>query len=127
MAQQKMKPSPRVVAVKWGKMEVEMLGKGKDFRLWPGGGSQWDWGQTGTRHSPGIQSGDCEELLTNGCRVIILSRGMLLRLKVPPQTVEFLQKKGVEVVVAGTKKAVAIYNSRVDRGEAVGGLFHSTC
>ena len=49
------KRPPRVVQVSWGRMEVEGLGAGKDFKLYPGGGRAWDWAETGTRHSPGIQ------------------------------------------------------------------------
>ena len=39
-------------------MEVEGLGSGKDFKLCPGGGRQWDWGETNTEHVPGIQPAD---------------------------------------------------------------------
>ncbi len=124
---EKEKLSLKIISVKWGRMEVESLGHGKDFRLWPGGGKRWDWRESGTRHSPGIQVSDCKELVENGCRIVILSRGMLLRLKIPNQTIAYLEEKGIEVVVAETKKAVKNYNSRVERGEAVGGLFHSTC
>ena len=35
-------------------MEVEGLGAGKDFKLYPGGGREWDWSETGMRHAPGI-------------------------------------------------------------------------
>ena len=52
--------SPRVLALSWGHMEVEELGNGKDFKLYPGGGRAWDWNETGTRHRPGIQPADVE-------------------------------------------------------------------
>ena len=32
------KPSPRIVRISWGRMEIEGLGAGKDFKLYPGGG-----------------------------------------------------------------------------------------
>ena len=108
-------------------MEVETLGRGKDFMLWPGGGRSWDWRETGTKHSTGVQVGDCQQLLDKGCQVVVLSRGMFLRLKVQSQTIEHLEQSGVEVVVAETKKAVAAYNALIDQGKAVGGFFHSTC
>jgi hypothetical protein len=57
------KRSPRILAVRWGRMGVEGIGAGKDFKLYPGGGREWDWNETGTRHSPGIQPADVEELL----------------------------------------------------------------
>ena len=40
---------------------------------------------------------------------------------------ELLEKRGIRVIVAETKEAVEIYNGLVADGEAVGGLFHSTC
>ena len=119
--------SPKITRIVWGRMEVEGLGEGKDFKLWPGGGRPWDWGETGTRHVPGIQPADVEELLDNGCGSIVLSRGMLLRLKTCPATLERLESRGIAVQVVETRRAVKIYNELAGRGETVGGLFHSTC
>src|SRR5262249_14300406 len=70
------KPSPRIIDISWGHMEVAGLGSGKDFKLYPGGGREWDWSETGTRHVPGIQVADVEELLAHGARVVVLSLGM---------------------------------------------------
>jgi hypothetical protein len=120
-------PSPKITRIGWGSMEVEGLGAGKDFKLWPGGGRPWDWGETGTRHVPGIQPADVEELLDKGCDSVVLSRGMLRRLKTCPATLERLESRGVAVQVVETRRAVKIYNDLAGRGEAVGGLFHSTC
>ncbi len=127
MAEGSNENSPRILSIKWGKMEVEGIGAGKDFKLWPGGGRNWNWSEHGTAHSPGIQPGDCEELLEHGCRVIVLSRGVYSRLKVTPQAIAYLEKNEVEIITEKTKKAVQIYNSLVEQGRAVGGLFHSTC
>src|SRR5688572_31580436 len=44
--------SPRISHVSWGRMTVDGLGEGKDFKLYPGGGRAWDWAETGTRHEP---------------------------------------------------------------------------
>ena len=41
--------SPRITHVSWGRMDVDGLGTGKDFKLYPGGGRPWDWNETGTR------------------------------------------------------------------------------
>ena len=119
--------SPKIVSLSWGRMEIEGIGPGKDFKLWPGGGREWDWNETGTRHVPGIQPADVKELIDQGCRVIVLSRGKLLMLQTCPETLELLRSKGLEVQVAETEAAVKIYNELVDNDEAVGGLFHSTC
>ncbi|GAA4587688.1 hypothetical protein BJY16_008306 [Actinoplanes octamycinicus] len=121
-----MADSPKILAVSWGKMAVEGLPEGKDFKLWPGGGRPWDWNETGTRHEPGVQPADVAELLDNGATVLVLSRGMDLVLQVDPATLELLRERGVEVHVAETTEAVRIYNGLAGT-VAVGGLFHSTC
>ena len=108
-------------------MEVTGVGVGKDFKLWPGGGRIWDWRETGTHHVPGIQPQDIEELLDNGSRTIVLSRGMLLMLHTCRETLDVLATMNIPVQVAETSEAVRIYNGLARRGIAVGGLFHSTC
>lgn len=118
--------SPRVTRISWGRMEVEGVGAGKDFKLYPGGGRAWDWNETGTRHVPGIQPGDVEELLERGSRIVVLSRGMERALQVCPETLRLLEERGVEVHVEETRAAVEVYN-RLAASTPVGGLFHSTC
>jgi len=107
-------------------MEVEGLGPGRDFKLYPGGGRAWDWTETGTHHVPGIQPSDVQELLDNGSKVIILTRGMELVLQTCPETLQMLRDRGVRYYVEETKKAVELYN-QLAQTEPVGGLFHSTC
>jgi hypothetical protein len=99
---------------------------GKDLKLYPGGARAWDWSETGTRHSPGIQPADVEELLAHGATAVVLSLGMDRQLQVDPATVEFLQERSIEVHIAETREAVKIYNELAATVQ-VGGLFHSTC
>ncbi len=119
--------SPRIISLGWGKIEVEQLGGGKDFKLWPGGGRHWDWSEHGTGHSRGIQIDDVKELIANGAKVIILTRGMLFRLKVPDRTKSFVEKNNIELIVVSTPKGVKMYNDYIDKHIPVAGLFHSTC
>jgi hypothetical protein len=118
--------SPRILAVSWGHMEVEGIGTGKDFKLYPGGGREWDWSETGMSHSPGIRPADVRELLDRGAVAVVLSRGMEERLRVDPAALEYLEQQSVEVHVAETREAVQIYNNLAG-AVPVGGLFHSTC
>ena len=118
--------SPRIVAVSWGRMTVDGLGDGKDFKLYPGGGRAWDWNETGTRHRPGITPADVAELLDRGATVVVLSRGMEEQLEVDPATLDLLAERGVAVHVAETRAAVETYNELAGH-TPVGGLFHSTC
>ena len=119
--------SPGILRISWGHMEVAGLASAKDFKLWPGGGRPWDWGETGTRHDPGIQPADVIELLEHGSRVVVLSRGQALQLRTHPATLELLRERGVTAHVEETRSAVKLYNERAEQGVPVGGLFHSTC
>jgi hypothetical protein len=120
------KRSPRIIQVSWGRMEVEGLDAGKDFKLYPGGGCAWGWAETGTRHSPGIQPADVEELMAYGATTVVLSQGMNKHLQVPPDICRYLQRRSITVHVAETREAVKIYNALTE-GTPVAGLFHSTC
>lgn len=119
--------SPRVTAIAWGRIEVEGAdGPFKDAKLYPGGAREWDWGETGTRHVPGVQVADARELVERGARAVVLSRGVQERLRVPSETVEWLESRGVRVEVLPTPAAVERYNElAVD--EPAGALLHSTC
>jgi hypothetical protein len=108
-------------------MTVDTVGTGKDFKLWPGGGRLWNWKETGTRHIPGIQPEDVTELLDHGATTVVLSRGMWKALRTMRETTNLLKSRGVVVHIAETNEAVRIYNELAAKGEAVGGLFHSTC
>ena len=88
----KQKQSPRVTHISWGCMEVAAVGRGRDFKLYPGGGRKWDWTETGTHHVPGIQPADVEELLDHGSEVVILTRGMELALQTCPETLQMLRE-----------------------------------
>ena len=107
-------------------MEIEGLGAGRDFKLYPGGGRAWDWRETGTHHVPGIQPADIQELLDHGSRIVILSRGMQLALQTCSATLQLLRERRINYRVEETTAAVEIYNE-LAQTEPVGGLFHSTC
>ena len=111
----------------WGQMEIEGLGSGKDWKLWPGGGRTWDWNETGTRHEPGIQPADIDELLEHGSTTVVLSRGQEQRLRTTEAALDLLRERSVTVHVEETNAAVKRYNDLAEQGEPVGGLFHSTC
>jgi hypothetical protein len=120
--------SPRITHISWGCLEIDDRDRPfKDAKLYPGGARKWDWNETGTSHSPGIQPADVEELFDHGAEVIVLSRGMNRRLQVKSETLQMLDDHGVEAYVLQTEEAVEQYNELQDANEAVGGLFHSTC
>lgn len=118
--------SPRIARLSWGRLELDDGRIFKDAKLYPGGGREWDWRETGTRHVPGIQPADVEELLERGVRAVVLSKGILERLQVCPETLQQLQARGIAVEILQTEQAVDAYN-RLRERLPVGGLFHSTC
>jgi len=119
--------SPRPVANRWDHLDVEGLGELRDAKLWPGGGREWDWTETGTQHHPGIQPGDVYELLEHGPDVIVLSRGRELRLETMSETLHELEERGIRVVWQETGDAIDAYNELAAEGARVAALLHSTC
>lgn len=119
--------SPRISHLSWSRLEVEEHDAPyKDAKLFPGGAREWDWGETGTRHDPGIQPADVEELLERGATVVVLSTGIQERLQIRAETLRMLEERGIAAHVLQTEQAVERYNE-LRETEAVGGLFHSTC
>ncbi|RME85918.1 MAG: hypothetical protein D6775_01540 [Caldilineae bacterium] len=118
--------SPRIMHRAWGEIQVEGFPPFRDAKLWPGGARAWNWDETGTRHSPGIQPADVEELLEHGARVVVLSTGVYGRLRVRPETLRMLEEKGVRTHVLRTPEAERLYNE-LCASEAVGALIHTTC
>ena len=119
--------SPAITAASWGKIEVAGIGPGKDWKLWPGGGRNWDWTEHNTGHFRGVQPEEVLELIDKGCRSVVLTTGRLRRLRVTEATIRLLESKGIQVEIASTSKGIALYNRLAAEGVAVGGLFHSTC
>ena len=117
--------SPRVTELAWGRLEVEGS-TFKDAKLFPGGARAWDWNETGTRHEPGIQPADVEELLERGTTAVVLSKGFYGRLGVTPEALRMLEDRGVAAHIRQTEEAIALYNE-LRETQKVGALIHSTC
>jgi hypothetical protein len=95
--------------------------------VWPGGGRAWDWNETGTRHRPGIQPADVQELLDHKPDVVVLSRGRQWRLNTCSETLVLLAEQSVRVEQCETGLAIELYNRLVESGTAAAALLHSTC
>lgn len=118
--------SPEIHSIKWGKV---VLGEGqhfKDAKLYPGGAREWDWNETGTHHSPGIQPADVQELLDHGAEVIVLSKGFNSRLQTSRQTEELLERRKIPFYQLQTGDALEKYNE-LRQTQPAGALIHSTC
>uniref|UniRef100_A0A8C4QWI8 Mth938 domain-containing protein n=1 Tax=Eptatretus burgeri TaxID=7764 RepID=A0A8C4QWI8_EPTBU len=120
--------SPQILKVEWG--SVNVIGAGgtfKDCKVWPGGSRAWDWRETGTKHEPGVQPADIQEVLDHGATTIIVGRGMNERLQVPKEIETYVTSHGANLKVFQTEAAVLEYNRLALAGGRVGGLFHTTC
>jgi hypothetical protein len=116
-----------IAKFEWGEI-VDAEGRVfKDARLAPGLVEEWDWNRTGTRHRPGIQIADLDDLIALSPDVVILSRGIDLVLQVPDVTVAWARERAAEVLVLQSAEAVERYNERVLAGARVVALIHSTC
>ena len=114
----------------WGEIEVQVgeeIRRFRDCKLWPGGARGWDWNETGTDHATGIQVADVREVVENGTRVVILTRGQQGRLQIQEETLDYLEDQDVSYQIEKTGRGVELFNNLSRRGERVGGLFHSTC
>ena len=118
--------SPRISHLSWGRIEVEGHLPFKDAKVFPGGAREWDWRETGTRHVPGIQPADVQELIEHGAKTVVLSKGVWERLQVCPETLDVLSRNDIQVEVLQTEAAVERFNE-LRENIAVGALFHSTC
>ena len=119
-----------ITNLSWGRIEVTVNGRSRRFRdckVWPGGATDWDWNETGTRHQPGIQPADIEDILDRDVDVMILSRGMNLMLQTRRKTEKLLQSRGIEYHMEQTPWAIELFNELIKKGRKVGGIFHSTC
>jgi acyl-coenzyme A thioesterase PaaI-like protein len=119
--------SPAILSFSWGRIEIEGLGSGRDWRLWPGGGGEWNWQVHDTGHWTGVAKEDVEELVERGATTVVLTTGRLGRLRVPRDLVDEYRQRGVRVIVVTTRPGISMYNELQRDGVAVGGLFHSTC
>jgi len=117
---------PRIIELRWGSIDTD-VGTFRDAKLWPGGGRNWDWNETGTRHRPGVQTADVAELLDHGIDTLVVGCGQHRRLGVTDELREHVEQCGVRLVVADTPGAIATYHRQIDEGRPVGAVLHSTC
>jgi len=120
------KKSSKITKLSWGKIEIDKTHKFKDVKLFPGGCREWNWRETDTQHNPVIQYSDVQELIENCSRGIILSRGVLGRLKIQDNCINKLEADGIIIHILKTREAVKLYNN-LRETKKVGALIHTTC
>lgn len=58
-------------------------------------------------------------------KVVIIGTGGSGMMKVPPETIEFIEGKGIKLIIEKTPEAVKAFNKK--RSENSVGMFHLTC
>ncbi len=74
-----------------------------------------------------LQLADLQQVLNINFDVLIVGTGYNGLMKVDPEVIEEFKRRGIEVIIHTTKKAVEKYNEMVDKGKKVVGAFHLTC
>lgn len=69
---------------------------------------------------------DLKEVVDAEPEVLVIGRGSVKRMKVPPQVQEQLEKKGIRVIAQSTDEAVQTYNRLREKKDVVAAL-HLTC
>lgn len=118
--------SPFISHAEWGAITLDFQTKFKDAKCFPNGMREWNWKETGTKHNPGVQIKDVEELILNGAECIVLSNGYHEKLQICNSTKNYLKGMNIPYYILNTKDAVSKYNELRLLNE-VGGLFHTTC
>lgn len=119
--------SPKITRSVRGKIQTEDFLVCKDVKCFPGGSRTWDWNETGTNHEQGVQVTDILELIANGANTIILGTGYQKKLNIDTDTIEYMKSKKIDFHISDTQRAIELYNTSIQKGLRVGGLFHSTC
>ncbi|SFM94810.1 Mth938-like domain-containing protein [Thermodesulforhabdus norvegica] len=84
--------------------------------------SDW-WRREGHR----LHIDDITDIIDARPEVVVLGTGAFGFMKVPSEVVDFLEARGIEVVVEKTKEAVKRFNGLKEAGRLVAGAFHLTC
>jgi len=111
----------------WGRVELEDGSQFKDVMLAPGFCAEWNWKLSRTNHTDGVQIKDIDTLLSHGIDVLILSRGVNLKLNVLAETYTYALSKVPTILIDQTNSAVEHYNRMAREGYRIGALIHSTC
>ncbi len=78
------------------------------------------WRQSGTEFLPE----DFKELPEAKPEYIIIGRGFVSKVTIPPETQEYLKDQGMECEIFDTPEAVERFNALFDKGKTVIGAFH---
>ncbi len=73
-----------------------------------------------------LEKGDLGDIVKAGPDIVIIGTGNWGVMKVPEETLDFLESKGIKAYTERTARAVELFNSQPE-GKKVIGAFHLTC
>jgi len=106
----------------FGRITVDGKTYTSDVLIYPGRVDAHWWRREGHR----LQVADLTEVIQAGPQVLVVGTGAYGAMKVPKDTVAYLESKGLEVRVAETDKAVEVFN-QLQKDRVVIAALHLTC
>lgn len=74
-----------------------------------------------------LQIEDLKEVLKEELGVLIVGRGRWGLMKVPPETRNYVESNGIELIAQSTKEACETYNRLKQSGKKVAAALHLSC
>lgn len=113
----------KITSYSFGRIVIDKQEYSSDLILFPDRILPSWWRKEG--HSLEIE--DLQEVLNSSPKIIVVGTGSYGVLKVPQKTKDFLQEKGIKLIIKETKEACKIFNELMEANERVVGCFHLTC
>jgi hypothetical protein len=112
--------APTVESYEFGRIVIDGTAYENDVIIFPDRVyAEW-WRDKGHR----LQPQDLEMVVEEGPDIVIVGTGFNERMKVPERTKDFLDERGIDFKIQGTRKAWTTFNET--SGDAVA-AFHLTC
>lgn len=112
----------KIESYEFGKMVIDGRSYTSDLILFQDRVEGGWWRREGHR----LSIEDLKEIVKAKPEVLIVGTGNSGLMKIPNDTADFLQSKGVKLIAEPTKKAAELYN-KLPKKEKVVAAFHLTC
>ncbi len=113
----------RIDAYEFGKIEIEGRTYTSDVIIGPEKVMDSWWRKEGHR----LHVDDLQDIMKARPQVVVIGTGYFGRMRVPNETREYLEARGVEVREAETSRAVEEFNRLQQEYARVVGALHLTC
>ena len=115
-------PAPVIDAYQFGRVVVDGVVYTQDIIIFPDRVQENWWREAG--HSVSVS--DLETIFKATPSHLILGLGSASRVHIPDETLEAIQKIGIQVTALPTNEACVLYNEAKDKERVIAGL-HLTC